>query len=184
MDSQTAWSICMLLRKLADNGQAILCTIHQPSSQLFQIFDRLLLLEKGGKTLYFGDIGQHASAMVNYFTRNGAPNCTPDENPAEWVLKMTTDIASEKTSADHVKDQQWSQIWKNSSERRKIQEHLKFLKASRPASTHESLTIPGDEYATTFIQQFTTVLARILQEYWRDPVYLYSKVALSAGVVR
>lgn len=31
LDSQTAWSICQLMRKLANNGQAILCTIHQPS---------------------------------------------------------------------------------------------------------------------------------------------------------
>ena len=34
LDSQTAWSICKLIRKLADNGQAILCTIHQPSAIL------------------------------------------------------------------------------------------------------------------------------------------------------
>lgn len=32
LDSQTAWSISMLVRKLANNGQAILCTIHQPSA--------------------------------------------------------------------------------------------------------------------------------------------------------
>ena len=47
LDSQTAWSICSLIRKLAENGQAILCTIHQPSAILFQRFDRLLLLAKG-----------------------------------------------------------------------------------------------------------------------------------------
>ncbi|KAH9890790.1 hypothetical protein F4778DRAFT_367759 [Xylariomycetidae sp. FL2044] len=41
----------MLLRKLADNGQAILCTIHQPSSQLFRIFDRLLLLNSHSSAL-------------------------------------------------------------------------------------------------------------------------------------
>ena len=51
LDSQTAWSICALLRKLANNGQAILCTIHQPSAILFQTFDRLLFLAKGGKTV-------------------------------------------------------------------------------------------------------------------------------------
>jgi ABC-type multidrug transport system ATPase subunit len=46
LDSQTAWSIATLIRKLANNGQAILCTIHQPSGILFQQFDRLLLLAK------------------------------------------------------------------------------------------------------------------------------------------
>jgi ABC-type multidrug transport system ATPase subunit len=51
LDSQTAWSICALLRKLAENGQAILCTIHQPPGVLFQSFDRMLLLPSGGRTV-------------------------------------------------------------------------------------------------------------------------------------
>ena len=51
LDGQSAWNIVRFLRKLADQGQAILCTIHQPSSLLFSSFDRLLLLEKGGETV-------------------------------------------------------------------------------------------------------------------------------------
>jgi ATP-binding cassette subfamily G (WHITE) protein 2 (SNQ2) len=51
LDGQSAWNIVRFLRKLADNGQAILCTIHQPSSLLFESFDRLLLLQKGGETV-------------------------------------------------------------------------------------------------------------------------------------
>lgn len=54
LDSQTSWAICDLMQKLTNNGQAILCTIHQPSAMLFQRFDRLLLLAKGGRTVYFG----------------------------------------------------------------------------------------------------------------------------------
>ncbi|KAH7137779.1 ABC-2 type transporter [Dactylonectria macrodidyma] len=50
LDSQSSWSICALLRKLSDAGQAVLCTIHQPSAILFQEFDRLLFLAKGGRT--------------------------------------------------------------------------------------------------------------------------------------
>ncbi|KAF2270328.1 ABC transporter-like protein [Lojkania enalia] len=71
LDSQTAWSICVLLRKLADNGQAILCTIHQPSAILFQEIDRLLFLAMGGKTLYFGEIGKSSKTFTSYFERNG-----------------------------------------------------------------------------------------------------------------
>src|SRR5580692_5727709 len=52
LDSQTAWSIIALLRKLANNGQAILCTIHQPSAILFQEFNHLLFLASGGRTVY------------------------------------------------------------------------------------------------------------------------------------
>lgn len=54
LDSQTSWAICDLIEILVNSGQAVLCTIHQPSAMLFQRFDRLLLLQPGGKTLYFG----------------------------------------------------------------------------------------------------------------------------------
>src|SRR3954463_12517267 len=56
LDSQTSWAILDLLQKLTKSGQAILCTIHQPSSMLFQRFDRLLLLAEGGRTVYFGEV--------------------------------------------------------------------------------------------------------------------------------
>ena len=69
------------LRSLADNGLSILCTIHQPSAELFQVFDRLLLLRKGGQTVYFGDIGPNSTKLIDYFERNGAAKCGHDENP-------------------------------------------------------------------------------------------------------
>jgi ABC-type multidrug transport system ATPase subunit len=56
-------------------------SIHQPSGELFQVFDRLLLLKKGGQTVYFGDIGEGSSTMLDYFERNGASRCHPDANP-------------------------------------------------------------------------------------------------------
>ena len=49
--SQTAWSTCKFERKFTNNGQAILCSIHQPSASL----DQLLILGRGGKRLYLAD---------------------------------------------------------------------------------------------------------------------------------
>lgn len=54
LDSQSSWVISTLIKKLANNGQAVLCTIHQPSAILFNQFDRLLLFAPGGRTVYFG----------------------------------------------------------------------------------------------------------------------------------
>lgn len=59
----------------------IFTRIHQPSAELFEIFDRLLLLRKGGQTVYFGDIGDKSSIMLDYFERNGAPRCDANANP-------------------------------------------------------------------------------------------------------
>lgn len=83
LDSQSSWDIGALLRKLADGGQAVLCTIHQPSAVLFEQFDRLLFLAPGGHTVYFGDIGHNSEAVLSYFERNGARQCERKENPAE-----------------------------------------------------------------------------------------------------
>jgi ATP-binding cassette subfamily G (WHITE) protein 2 (SNQ2) len=67
LDSRSAWGIVTFLRKLAESGTAILCTIHQPSAELFQQFDRLVLLKKGGQTVYFGDMGQVILATYLYW---------------------------------------------------------------------------------------------------------------------
>lgn len=80
LDSQSSWAICAFLRKLADHGQAVLSTIHQPSALLFQQFDRLLFLAKGGKTVYFGDIGKESQTLLDYFENNGARSCGSSEN--------------------------------------------------------------------------------------------------------
>ncbi len=111
LDSQAAWSVCTLLRKLADNGQAILCTIHQPSSQLFMVFDRLLLLNDKGECVYFGDIGKDGTTFTSYFEEHGAEPCDPGANPAEWMLKVT------KTKNGHLVERKkaWSNTCQNSN---------------------------------------------------------------------
>lgn len=55
-----------LLRKLADHGQAILATIHQPSSELFQVFDRLLLLKKVSRRrqIEFLSLANNADGLI------------------------------------------------------------------------------------------------------------------------
>jgi len=55
--------------------------IHQPSAELFQVFDRLLLLKKGGQTVFFGDVGDLASNVIGYFERKGGRKCEDGENP-------------------------------------------------------------------------------------------------------
>src|ERR1700679_2475390 len=62
----------------------LLLRIHQPSAELFQVFDRLLLLRKGGETVYFGDLGHNSTTLLSYFERNGSRPCGPEENPCVY----------------------------------------------------------------------------------------------------
>merc|ERR1719262_1964617 len=67
LDSGAAFNIVRFLRKLADAGQAILCTIHQPSAVLFEHFDELLLLKSGGRVVYHGPLGNDSQELIRYF---------------------------------------------------------------------------------------------------------------------
>ncbi|CAG8953551.1 hypothetical protein HYFRA_00010008 [Hymenoscyphus fraxineus] len=172
LDSQTAWSICALLRKLADNGQAILCTIHQPSAILFQEFDRLLFLAKGGKTVYFGEIGENSKVLTDYFERNGSRKFTLDENPAEVMLEVIGAAPGSDTSID------WPEVWNNSPERAEVKRTLAELKQTLSQKPVEDDPSALDAYAAPFSVQLWAVLTRVFAQYWRTPSYLYSKTLL------
>merc|ERR1712063_167878 len=53
LDSQAAASVMETARIVANTGVPVICTIHQPSADLFYLFDWLLLLRPGGQTIYF-----------------------------------------------------------------------------------------------------------------------------------
>lgn len=175
LDSQTSWAILDLLEKLTKSGQAILCTIHQPSAMLFQRFDRLLFLAKGGKTVYFGDIGENSKVMTSYFERNGGFPCPHDANPAEWMLEV---IGAAPGTSSHV---DWHQTWRNSPEFTDVHNELQALKqgpkdVTPPTADEASYR----EFAAPFHKQMSAVTHRVFQQYWRTPSYIYAKTALCA----
>ncbi|KAH7388649.1 ABC-2 type transporter-domain-containing protein [Pyrenochaeta sp. MPI-SDFR-AT-0127] len=177
LDSQTSWSICDLMEKLTRNGQAILCTVHQPSSLLFQRFDRLLLLAKGGKTVYFGDIGRDSRTLLDYFVRNGAPECPAGTNPAEYMLEAIGAAPGAQTEID------WPAVWKDSKEYTDVHAELARLRdlASQPSAVMDSSESNQKEFAAPFITQLGAVALRCAQQYWRTPSYVYSKAILTVG---
>ena len=179
LDSQTSWSICDLMEKLARHGQAILFTIHQPSAMLFQRFDRLLFLTKGGRTVYYGEIGPQSTTMTSYFERNGASPCPPDANPAEWMLEVIGSAPGSHT------DINWPQVWRDSPEIKKVHAQLDELKEElprlRPVRTGQGALDKASyqEFAAPFSVQLYECLRRVFSQYWRTPSYIYSKTALS-----
>lgn len=165
------------MEKLTRNGQAILCTVHQPSSLLFQRFDRLLLLAKGGRTVYFGDIGRESKVLLDYFARNGAPECPPGTNPAEYMLEAIGAAPGAQTSID------WPTVWKKSTEYGHVQEELGRLRelANHPSAVADSVKGSHQAFAAPFMTQLRAVALRCAQQYWRTPSYIYSKAILTVG---
>lgn len=177
LDSQSSWAICAFLRKLADSGQAILCTVHQPSAILFQSFDRLLFLAKGGKTVYFGDIGDNSRTLLGYFESNGARKCSDDENPAEYMLEIVNN-GSNGTGQD------WHTVWKGSDEARATQVeidriHSEKMHTQDHAAAHDKESHENSEFAMPFATQIQVVTHRVFQQYWRMPSYIFAKWMLA-----
>ncbi|RAQ80304.1 multidrug resistance protein CDR1 [Aspergillus flavus] len=141
---------------------------------LFQRFDRLLFLAKGGRTIYFGEIGQNSSTLSSYFERNGAQPLSPGENPAEWMLDVIGAAPGSHSDID------WPKVWRESPEHAKVKEHLDELKSTlsvKPAENSDPEAFK--EYAAPFYIQLWECLIRVFAQYYRTPSYIWSKTALS-----
>lgn len=91
LDALSARMICETLVRLARAGRTVIATIHQPSSQVFQLFDRLLLLSRG-EQIFYGPLNYAAA----FFERVGQP-IPPLTNPADHYLEtINYDFKNEK----------------------------------------------------------------------------------------
>lgn len=81
LDSAAAFFVVEALRNIAHDGRIVVCTIHQPSSDVFNLFDDLLLISSG-ETVYFGE----AKSAVKFFADAGFP-CPRKRNPSDHFLR-------------------------------------------------------------------------------------------------
>lgn len=81
LDSASAFFVTQTLRGLSRDGRTVIASIHQPSSEVFELFDQLYLLS-GGKTVYFGEV----SEAYEFFAQAGFP-CPALRNPSDHFLR-------------------------------------------------------------------------------------------------
>ena len=67
LDARAAAIVMRTVRNIVNTGRTIVCTIHQPSIDIFESFDELLLLKRGGETIFNGQLGHHSSHLIDYF---------------------------------------------------------------------------------------------------------------------
>ncbi|KAI9848005.1 MAG: hypothetical protein M1838_000677 [Thelocarpon superellum] len=172
LDSGAAFNIVRFLRKLADAGQAILCTIHQPSSVLFEYFDELILLKNGGRVVYHGALGKDSREMITYFERHGSKKCPPRANPAEFMLE-----AIGAGNPDY-QGQDWGDVWAASEEHRQRTQEIQQMIVDRSHATAGASTRDDREYAMPLSTQVVAVVKRSFVAYWRSPEYIIGKFSL------
>jgi len=68
LDARAAAIVMRTVRNIVNTGRTIVCTIHQPSIDIFEAFDELLLLKRGGELIFNGQLGNKSKHLVKYFS--------------------------------------------------------------------------------------------------------------------
>jgi hypothetical protein len=90
LDSHSAIQILKILKNVASCGAAVMITIHQPTSAMFQIMDHVILLRRG-RCMYQGT----PAALPDYYAARGYP-VPPNYSSAEWMVEVSQEAASEE----------------------------------------------------------------------------------------
>ncbi|GLE09429.1 hypothetical protein PINS_up021070 [Pythium insidiosum] len=171
LDARAAQIVMRGVQAIARTGRTVLCTIHQPSISIFELFDALLLLQMGGYTAYFGDLGKDSVVMLEYFASiPGTEEIRPQYNPATYML----DVIGAGIGRN-VKD--YSVEYANSELNKRNRERTLLLCEPSAEFTKFS-TLKFDPIATPFSNQMKELAKKQRLTYWRNPQYNFMRVFL------
>ncbi|KAK4720441.1 hypothetical protein R3W88_010674 [Solanum pinnatisectum] len=169
LDSTTAQRIVSTLRWLARGGRTVVTTIHQPSSTLFRMFDKIIVLTEGCP-IYYGK----SSLVMEYFASIGYAPGFNFMNPADFLLDLANGITHDTRHDDQhelimKQDQSENQNETKqsliSSYRKNIYPLLKEeINQSCKCSIRSSSSNRDDQWTTSWWLQFKVLLGRGLKE--------------------
>ncbi|RLN26531.1 hypothetical protein BBI17_009602, partial [Phytophthora kernoviae] len=175
LDARSAKLIMDGVRKVADTGRTVVCTIHQPSSEVFRVFDSLLLLKRGGETVFVGELGKNASKMIAYFESiDGVTKLEDNYNPATWMLEV---IGAGVGNSNGDKTD-FVQVFKSSAHFEHIQSNLDREGVSYPSPSLPALKF-DDKRAATEMTQAKFLMKRFFNMYWRTASYNLTRFSIS-----
>ncbi|KAE8684348.1 putative Suppressor of protein silencing 3 [Hibiscus syriacus] len=163
LDARAAAIVMRTVRNTVDTGRTVVCTIHQPSIDIFEAFDELFLMKRGGQVIYAGPLGRHSHKLVEYFEAvAGVPKIKEGYNPATWMLEISS------TAVEAQLDVDFSEIYFKSELYRKNEELIKDL--STPVPGTKDLHFPTT-YSQDFFTQCKACFWKQYNSYWRNPQY-------------
>uniref|UniRef100_A0A7S3CL40 ABC transporter domain-containing protein n=1 Tax=Strombidium rassoulzadegani TaxID=1082188 RepID=A0A7S3CL40_9SPIT len=171
LDSDTALKIMRLVQNEAkQRGMTILSTIHMPSSELLQIFDRVIILAEG-MTIFNGPVGE----ITEFFERNGF-KLGHYQNPADVMLKLASHpqlLNPELTLKELFLD---CRLHSDHSQMPKLGQssHL----ALKRVIPNTRFTQIGESRSSSCSQQFALLFKRGVQYQLRNPKSFLALVAM------
>ncbi|XP_028756830.1 pleiotropic drug resistance protein 2 isoform X1 [Neltuma alba] len=171
LDARAAAIVMRTVRNTVDTGRTVVCTIHQPSIDIFEAFDELFLLKRGGQVTYAGPLGQQSHKLVEYFEAvPGVPKIKDGYNPATWMLEVSTTGVETQLGID------FAEIYANSELYKRNQELIRQL--STPAPGSQDLYFPT-KYSQNFFIQCQACFWKQHWSYWRNSEFNAIRFAMA-----
>ncbi|KAE9211124.1 ABC transporter G family member 36 [Phytophthora fragariae] len=195
LDVHSAKVIMDGVRKVADSGRTVVCTIHQPSSDVFFLFDSLLLLKRGGEMVFFGELDnaepddRECGHLIDYFEAIPEVARLPEgQNPATWMLECIgagVAGADEKPMTDAAANVDFVQHFRQSTEQQALVNGLSQPGVSTPAPDRLPELIFTRKRAASPLTQVRMLMGRFMTIYWRTPSYNLTRflIALALAVI-
>ncbi|CAL0333766.1 unnamed protein product [Lupinus luteus] len=157
LDSTTAQRILSTLWELASGGKTIVMTIHQPSSRIYYMFHKVLLLSEGN-VLYYGK----GSEAIEYFSNIGYAPTVP-MNPADFLLDLANGVYTDQPNEDHaLNKQKLISAYKNYFNTNLKPSLDKIPDYDKSQGKFEDNEV--EKWPTTWWQQFSVLQRRYLKE--------------------
>ncbi|KAH9623955.1 hypothetical protein KSS87_012299 [Heliosperma pusillum] len=163
LDARAAAIVMRTIRNTVNTGRTVICTIHQPSIDIFEAFDELLLMKRGGRLTYAGPLGHNSLKLVEYFEAiSGVPKLKEGYNPATWMLEITAPQMEVELNVD------FAELYANSYIYMENQETIEEL--SIPAPGSEDIHF-STKHSQPFGVQFKACFWKQYRSYWQNPSY-------------
>ncbi|XP_024972594.1 pleiotropic drug resistance protein 1-like isoform X2 [Cynara cardunculus var. scolymus] len=174
LDARAAAIVMRTVRNTVDTGRTVVCTIHQPSIDIFEAFDELFLMKRGGQELYVGPVGRHSCELIKYFEDiDGIAKIKDGYNPATWMLEVSTSAQEMALNVD------FTEIYRNSDLYRRNKALIAELSVPRPGT--QDLYFPT-QYSQSFLVQCIACLWKQRWSYWRNPPYTAVRFAFTTFI--
>jgi ATP-binding cassette, subfamily G (WHITE), eye pigment precursor transporter len=172
LDATMAANVVKMLKKMAEKGKTVLCTIHQPASHVFEMFHQVCLMGEG--RLVF--LGNRTDAL-DFFASTGFP-CPVNFNPADhFIHTLAMRPGREKECLAKVK--YIERKFQDTQPYLRIQQHLEgvnLLQGDPDFRKVMRVTQTARPYAATWAQQFYVLVWKLTLDIVRDPTFFVAQL--------